>query len=218
MAGKKGRSIVWIIISAATIGFFVICVVFALCAKPLLAFILLEPFTVHETNNVADYGVITGNYDNKTPKEFIFSFFPAQIDDDFENVTYHYKAIKGDTYAYEVYLEFTIAEKERYDAFIDTVVDKDTCTTFEYAPDYQEYIVANCFMLVEHNPPNDSAPYIEDAEVGRVLFSDSEQKIIFIALGMFDGGGTNADQLGYYFNKFDIDPIDFEKQAWSNIH
>ena len=79
MATKKGRSIVWIIIGVATTGFFVICAVFAICVVTQLIYVFLRPFPVYETNNVADYGVITGNYDNKTPKEFIFSFFPAQI-------------------------------------------------------------------------------------------------------------------------------------------
>ena len=211
MAGKKGRLIAWITIGVA------ITILFAICVVLLLDCMLLAPFTVYETNDIADYGAITGNYDNDAPKAFVFSFFPAQIDEDFENAVYHYKAIKGDTYAYEVYLEFTIEEKEQYDAFIDAVVDKDTCTTFEYAPDYQEYIVSNYFWL-EPDPPMDSPPYIEDAEVGRVLFSDSEQKIIFFALGMYDGGGVNTDQLGYFFNKFNIDPVDFEKQAWPGIH
>ena len=35
-------------------------------------------------------------YDNDYPAEFMFSFFPEGISEDFSNVSYHYKAQKGD--------------------------------------------------------------------------------------------------------------------------
>ena len=48
--------------------------------------------TVTETTDIADYGIIIGNYDNDRPAEFMFSFFPEEISEDFSNVSYHYKA------------------------------------------------------------------------------------------------------------------------------
>ena len=85
-------------------------------------YFLLRPAPVFETNDIADYGIIKGNYDNERPKEFVFSFFPKTIEDYFSDVSYHYKAKKGDTYAYEVYLEFVIQDPQTYNAFIADVI------------------------------------------------------------------------------------------------
>ena len=46
---------------------------------------------VYETNDIADYGNITGNYNNEPPQTFIFSFFPEAIDESFSQADYHYR-------------------------------------------------------------------------------------------------------------------------------
>ena len=79
---------------------------------------LNRPAPVYETNDITDYGIIKGNYDNDSPKKFVSSFFPENIEAYFSDVTYHYKAKKGDTYAYEMYLEFVIQDTEQYAFFL----------------------------------------------------------------------------------------------------
>ena len=78
-----------------------------------------------------------------------------------------------------------------------------------------EYTVSNEFMLVS-GAENDaeSSKYISLSKVGKVLFSHTEQRVIFVALGMYDGGGATTSELGFFFEKFNIDPIVFEKRAW----
>ena len=183
----------------------------AIAVAIVLVVVLIIAFSgvgrVYETNNISDYGTIKGNYDNETPKEFISSFFPEQIETYFTDTTYHYKAIKGDSYAYEMCLEFVITDTEQYHTFISEVTHNATCEAFFYAPDYREYRINNLMEIGEQEDGNRRiAPRIQIAQIGLVLFSDSEQRIAFIALGVYDGGGASTDDLSYFFDRFDVNP------------
>lgn len=192
---------------------------------------LLMPAAIYETNDIADYGVIKGNYDNERPKEFVFSFFPKTIEEYFSDVSYHYKAKKSDTYAYEMYLEFAIQNTQAYKAFIADVIGDNAYEPFCFDSGYQIYYVSNYLYLspaskIIHNdkskPPvlkedKSKPPLIENAKIGAVLFSDAEQRIIFFALGVYDGGGTSTDELNYFFNRFAVNPWVYEKRATRGI-
>lgn len=189
-------------------------------------YFLLRPAPVFETNDIADYGIIKGNYDNERPKEFVFSFFPKTIEDYFSDVSYHYKAKKGDTYAYEMYLEFMIQDTQTYSNFITDVIGDNDSEPFYFDSSYQVYYVSNYLTLspaitINRNnksePPvvkedKSKPPVIDNAKIGAVLFSDAEQRIIFFALGAYDGGGTSTDELNYFFNRFGINPWVYEKR------
>ena len=171
---------------------------------------------VYETNDISDYGVIKGNFSNEEPEEFIFSFFPAELDSSFSDITYHYKAKKGDGYAYECFLEFVIKDRTAYRDFIDSRTDKTKITPFPYHKDYMEYSVYNVFDINWTNPNDEGGYPIDKATVGKILFCDSSQRIIFFALGMWDGGGTDTTELNYFFDKFQIDVIDYQWNAYIN--
>lgn len=194
-------------------------------------YFLRRPEVVYETNDIADYGVIKGNYDNERPTEFVLSFFPKAIEEYFSDVSYHYKAKKGDTYAYEMYMEFVIQDTQVYNAFIADVIGDNTIEPFYFDSDYQVYYVSNYLYLspnitISHNDntkqpvvKEDKAkpPVIENAKIGAVLFSDTEQRIIFFALGVYDGGGTSTDELNYFFERFEVNPWVYEKRATPGI-
>ena len=206
------------------------CVIIAMLIIILLIstffYFLLRPAPVFETNNIADYGVIKGNYDNERPREFVFSFFPEKIEEYFSDVSYHYKAKKGDTYAYEMYLEFMIQDTQTYSNFITDVIGDNASEPFYFDSSYQVYYVSNYLTLspaitISRNnksePPvvkedKSKPPVIDNAKIGAVLFSDAEQRIIFWALGAYDGGGTSTDELNYFFNRFGINPWAYEKR------
>ena len=174
-----------------------------------------ESGDIYETDNIEHYGIITGNYDNDTPKEFINSFFPVVIEENFLDVTYHYKAKKGDTYAFEAYLEFTIADASEYAAYVSAYVETGLCNTFAYDESFKEYAISNEFVLVSSMDSDaENGEYISIAKVGKVLFSDDEQRVIYVAIGMHDGGGATTKELGSFFERFNIDPTEYEKQAW----
>ena len=175
------------------------------------SYLLFRPAPVYETNDIADYGVIKGNYDNERPRAFVFSFFPEKIEEYFDDVTYHYKAIKGDTYAYEMGLEFVIQDADQYTSFLSSVIGNHTAKPFYFDSYYQAYYISDYFSLIE--PSGDYPPYIDYAKVGLVLFAEEEQRIIFVALGMYDGGGANVEELNYFFDRFDIYPHSYAKRA-----
>ena len=170
---------------------------------------------VYETNDVADYGIVKGNYDNDSPKKYISSFFPEKIEDYFSDVTYHYKAQKLDTYAFEMYLEFEIQDTDKYASFISNishVIGNEVSETFYFDSAYQAYYISN-YLTIFESSDEDRPPYIENALIGLILFSEEEQRIIFFALGMYDGGGANVEELGFFFNRFEIDPLEYEERT-----
>jgi hypothetical protein len=183
----------------------------------LLSFISGEG-KVTETTDIADYGIITGNYYNDRPAEFMFSFFPEEISEDFSNVSYHYKAQKGDTYACEIWLEFDIQDKTKFAEFIDASVDPEQVTTFSYDPSLSDYTVSNNFILTS---PEDDAPdaiHIEYAEIGKILYNEESQHVICYALLMCDGGYSSTREFGRFFTRFKIDPIQYEIDAYDDTY
>ena len=86
---------------------------------------------VTEKTDISDYCVITGNYDNDRPAEFIHSFFPEEVDDDFSNVSYLYIAQRGDTYACQIWLEFDIENEDAFKDFISSNTVSENVTVLE---------------------------------------------------------------------------------------
>lgn len=181
----------------------------------LIVFVLVMVWSVfprqYVTTDLSDYGKYTGNNDNKFPREFISSFFPESIDESFSNVRYSYRAQKNDAYAFETYLEFQIEDADVFQAYISQNIGRNV-TDFRYDETYKEYIIADEFRL--SSPEEDeelTAPYhIRYAKVGKILYSQTEQRIIYIAMGVYDGGIAKTDFLCEYFNRFNIDPLEYD--------
>ena len=104
-----------------------------------------------------------------------------------------------------------IQDADQYTSFLSSVIGNNTAKPFYFDSYYQAYYISDYFSLIE--PSGDYPPYISHAEVGLVLFADEEQRIIFVALGMYDGGGANVEELNYFFDRFDIYPQSYAKRA-----
>lgn len=168
---------------------------------------------VFETNDIGDYGKYVGNHDNDTPNNFIDSFFPSNISNSYTDVQYHYKAKKFDTYAYETYLEFVIPDTVSFTLFLDEHISTNQCKPFAFDQSFTEYSISNVMRMGQSQ--NESGGYpISYAEVGKILFSVDEQRIIFVALGVYDGGGTDTAELDYFFSRFDIDCNLYQQYAY----
>jgi hypothetical protein len=143
------------------------------------------------------------------------------IQDNFENVKYSYKARKFDTYGFEAYLEFTISDNDEYEDFVKEYTMGLKGTSFPYDEEYIEYVLEDQFELVYSNDKvKDGMVYydgeifedpfaISDADVRKIICCPEEQRIIFVAIGVFDGGGTDANFLCAYFNRFNINPREY---------
>jgi len=163
---------------------------------------------IYETNNLRDYGMIKGNFDNDKPEQFIQSFFPYELDSGFQDVSYHYKAIKFDTYAFEAHLEFTISDPASFEQYVAVLASANTFQPFRYDDSYMECSLEDTYRFVEGDP---SGPSISNALIGKILYSTAEQKVIYTALGVYDGGATGADELNHFFTVFGIDPTEYER-------
>lgn len=173
---------------------------------------------VTETCELGDYGAYTGNFDKEFPGEFINSFFPEQIGGNFSNVTYHYKVRKGDSYAFEAWLDFTIEDPEEFRAFIEETTQKrflDRQTTlqpFAYDEAYMDYTVS-CYLELSTDEAREAGYPIGDALIGKVLYCEETRHIIFVAIAVHDGYSATTTDLNHFFEYFHIDPVEFEQNA-----
>lgn len=168
---------------------------------------------IYETDDMQDYGVIIGNCDNGPPADFITSFFPEKIDEEFSQTIYHYKAKAFDTYAYEAYLEFVIGDADVFSSFLNKYVDTTKAKPFLYDDSLLEYSLSNVISL--QTPTRENGAYaIDYAEVGKILYSTDDQRMIFVAIGVYDGGGTDTSELDYFFSKYQIDCANYQDNAF----
>lgn len=176
--------------------------------------VAIFPFP-YSTTDVADYGNYIGNINNETPTRLISSFFPEKIEDYFSEVSYSYRAHTGDTYAFEAYLEFTIEDAAVYESYLSQIsVDKEA-RRFTFDPKYTEYVIAKDLHPGRHEDIDDKTGKayisIHCADIRIILCNDEEQRIIFVALGVFDGGIADTRFLTVFFDRFQIDPTEYVK-------
>jgi len=174
---------------------------FAIALVLLVSATACEFGRVYETDALSDYGRIEGNYLNDGPAEFIHSFFPEVLEDSFSDVRYHYKAVKIDQSACEAWLEFTIEDPAAFAAFLTQCPQADAFIPFREG--WMEAPVASELELLD----TEDGMNIEYAEMGKVLYRESDRRIIFWVMYVYDGGGTGLHDLEQFFTYFGIDPI-----------
>lgn len=165
----------------------------------------------YETNNIADYGKVMGNIDDNFPQKLIGSYFPEEILPLFQNVVYHYKAINGDHYACEIWLEFTIQEGYLFEEYLTDAVDPELCFPFPYMEGYMEYSLCHQLFLHDEEAIPGAGYSIGQADLRKVIYCPDEHRVIFYALLVHDGGWATTAELSKFFDYFRIDPIDYYK-------
>ena len=191
----------------------VILSVFLTIVFIVLLYVLLYGFSVypprqHCTTDIEDYGKYVGNYDNDSVEAFITSFFPEKIEDDFANVKYSYRAQKGDAYAYEAYLEFQIEDEEEFESYI-LMKTGGKAVEFSYDSDFKEYVISDILDL--QTEEGEKTYNIGGAKIGKILYSEKDHRIIYVAIGVYDGGLAKTSFLCEYFNRFNIDPLKYKE-------
>lgn len=167
---------------------------------------LRKPIEYYECNDISEYGNYVGNINNRTPREFIQSFFPEEISDDFQNVIYSYRAENLDTYGFEAYLEFKIPDKTAFDSYVSSIAPAEEWAEFYFDSTFAVHDIANELDITPREISDGGMDYsIEYAKIGRVLISESEQTVIYVAIGVYDGGGVCTSYLSQFFSRFNID-------------
>lgn len=86
-------------------------------------------------------------------------------------------------------------------------------------PGYKEYSIENVLELdidAVDDPSSIFYRQILYAKIGKILYSPEEQRIIYVAIGVYDGGGIGTNYLNVFFERFQIDPIEYEQTASPN--
>lgn len=178
-----------------------------------LVITVIAPIKYTETTDIADYGTYTGTYADSFTQAYIDSFFPEQISTSFTSVKYSYKAKEFDTYAFEAYLEFTIEDVTEFNNFIQSIASADEWKPFPFDEGFMEYNIENVLDISVRDP--EEFPYhpIECAKIRKILCSTETQTVIYVAIGVYDGGGVGTDYLCVFFERFGIDPVEYEQTA-----
>lgn len=173
----------------------------------------------YETTDIADYGNYIGNNDNNFPSEFIGSFFPEKIGENFTDIVYSYRAENADTYGFEAYLEFTINDLEALQHHISKIAPLEEWQEFRFDSSYYEYVISDVLAIDLWEPGGEHRGLpvysISQCKIGRILFAPDENRVIYVAMGVFDGGGADTAYLCSFFDRFDIDPMEYAEYAES---
>ena len=91
--------------------------------------------------------------------------------------------------------------------------------TFIFDSDYQEFVVYDSdsgfvydhlWLGQEYLEDGNKSYTIEYAKIAKILVNYEERRVIYIALALHDGGGTHTSFLRSYFERFNIDPREYE--------
>lgn len=164
----------------------------------------------YSTTNIEDYGVYKGSYPNNNKEIYkaVHSFFPLEIEDIFQNVTYSYKAQQKFNYAFEAYLEFTIENPEEYAGFVEEYTKGIEGQTFLYDSSFTEYVICDDYKLNSLEDAREIEEFfISSADIRKILCCPSEHRIIFVIL--YSGTGCDIAYFSTYFDRFGIDPFEY---------
>jgi hypothetical protein len=175
----------------------------------------------HDPDEYGNYVGVPESYQ----QEFMGRFFPEEISSEFQNVTYCYASRPIDLYGFEAYLEFTIEDPAVFEAHVASATAGMRRGVFWFEPSYEEYVLPTvnqetfCDLLLlnseKHDEETGSSYYtIEYAKIAKILVNKDEQRIIYVAMGVYDGGASDTVLLGTYFERFQIDPEEYEEYSF----
>ena len=173
---------------------------------------LMMPIKQYATSDINDYGCYVGTKDNEFTSEYIGSFFPETIEDIFTDITYSYRAQNYANYAFEAYLEFVIEDEKAFAEFISAKTAGLEHKTFAYDPNFAEYTLNDTLEIsVSDSEDNGTGKIaIHYARIGKILCNTKEHRIIFVAMAMRDAWDAYSDYFCCYFDRFNIDPTNYE--------
>lgn len=164
------------------------------------------------TTDVEDYGEYTGTNHDTFADEYINSFFPLKLEPYFSEVYYSYSAVNTGECAFEAYLEIIIEDPVTFDEYVSSLASESEWDVFSVDSRYKERSIENELRLWSEIYPEseDTAPvYITEASIKKILYSQDEQRIIFVALCVCDNSAVPADVFNAFFNRFGLDAAEY---------
>lgn len=176
----------------------------------------LIPVEYTETTDIADYGHYPNVKTTDIEHILIHSFFPESIKDFFCDVQFSYKSENIDAYGFEAYLEFKIEDSLEFYQHISSIADEQQWKDFAFDSNFKEYSIKNELALDVDDPYDPESLFqhqIINADIRKILYSPESQTIIYVAIGVHDGGGVGTNYLNVFFDRFSIDPVEYEQAA-----
>ena len=175
----------------------------------------------YTTSDPGDYGNYQGVLE-QYQQEYMGRFFPEAIAPEFADVQYHFSSRTVDTYGFEAYLEFTFSDADAMEAYLSQHTAGMIRGTFYFDEAFQEYVLTNAdtgyqYDHITLNPtPHTDADgqtyyYIDHADIAKILVHPQQMRVIYVAIAVFDGGGTDTNLLNTFFTRFQIDPKAYEQ-------
>lgn len=163
---------------------------------------------IYKTTDIEEYGDYSGTYNDQFVSNYIGSFFPESLDNrSVKVVRYSYYAKKSDTYGFEAFLELKTNDSDTFEQCVFEIAPESEWKPFVYDSAFMEYSIENVLQLGDQ--VNGAYYPIEQAKIRKVLFNAEAQTIIYVAIGVYDGGGTGTDELNVFFDRFNIDPAQY---------
>lgn len=187
----------------------------------------------YRTTDADEYGIYNGCFDQRYVEGQIISFFPEEIEPFFENVRYVYTGMAPGRYAFEAFLEFQITDEVQFHEYVAKIGTPDEFTLFHDDSTFSEYVIADTLYLSGALPESsfgddvnqykpEETQYGEQfnilyADIRKILISDDDNRIIYVALGASIDSSTNTVELSTFFMRFHIAPEDYEEHCTSPI-
>lgn len=159
----------------------------------------------YETNAVSDYEVVprTEFRSNEKMQEAFSLVFPAKIEEDFQDVHYHYRAVnRHDEWTAEMYLEFNFDAEERFYQYVARIAPLNEFTSFSYADGWYEYVWNDYFRRREEK---ENQVRLRGADIEKILINPEELRVVHVALCSQETA-VPVETLTEYFDRFQIDP------------
>ncbi len=188
----------------------ILCGLILFCIVVIIAAQIPVKYT--ETTDIADYGHYPNVKTTDIEHILIHSFFPESIKDSFSDVRFSYKAENIDDYGFEAYLEFKIENPLEFDQYIDSIAEEQQWKDFTFDGNFKEFSIKNELYLDVDDPYDPESLFqhqIIQADIRKVLYSLESQTVIYVAIGVRDGGGVGTNYLNVFFTRFGIDPVEY---------
>ena len=138
-------------------------------------------------------------------------YYPESITEYTVN-SYFYAIEKDTALCYEIFLDLTVSEDE-LTSFISSITSdrrKKTITDSYNYVGYKEIVFFDEYAIATDRLFSKTA--IEAANIEKVLYSEENQRIIFVLLYIEENSGYHYDEIEY-FKKLNIDPTNYKKQS-----
>lgn len=188
----------------------------------------------YRITDIHEYSIFNGCFDQGYVEEQIITFFPKEIESYFENVRYVYTGMAPGRYAFEAFLEFQITDEVQFQEYVAKIAAPKEFTLFHDDPTFSEYVIADVLYLGAAIPESsfgddvnlyrpEETRYGEQfnilyADIRKVLVSDNDNRIIYVALGASIDSSTNTVELSTFFKRFHIAPANYKEYCTSLIY